>query len=289
MAVRVLLVFMALILLYGCGQASPPPEKPEKHGDVGRAKTVAPEGAGQQEATLEMAQQAEGKTQTAPAKPNYVFILVDDMRKDELKYMPKTKALLSQRGMSFENAYVSNALCCPSRATIMRGQYAHNSGVWLTHNSSIGGREAYMSRGYEQDNVATRLHDAGYRTALFGKYLNDYKETSVPPGWDEWFAMFGQKYFDYEVNDDGTIRHFGTKDSDYRTDVLRRETVAFIGNSAADGAPFFAYVAPNAPTSRLHRRRATSTPTMARWLRALPPSTRPTSRTSPPGYSRCLT
>jgi N-acetylglucosamine-6-sulfatase len=173
--------------------------------------------------------------------------LLDDMRKDELKYMPKTKALLAERGMSFNNAYVSNALCCPSRATIMRGQYSHNSGVWTTHNSAIGGWEAYKSRGHERDNVATRLNDADYRTALIGKYLNDFKETSVPPGWNEWFAMFGQKYFDYDVNDTGTIRHFGTRESDYRTDVLRRETVDFIDNSAADGGPFFAYVAPNAP------------------------------------------
>jgi N-acetylglucosamine-6-sulfatase len=243
MAVRFLLMLAVLATIYGCGKVSSPPEQPEKHDDVERTKTVMPEGAGQQETT----QQAVGNTQTAPAKPNYIFILVDDMRKDELKYMPKTKALLAQRGMSFENAYVSNALCCPSRATIMRGQYSHNSGVWTTHNSSIGGWQAYKSRGHEQDNVATRLHDAGYRTALIGKYLNDYKETSVPPGWNEWFAMFGQKYFDYDVNDNGTITHFGTKDSDYRTDVLRRETVTFIGNSAADGVPFFAYVALNAP------------------------------------------
>ena len=58
-------------------------------------------------------------------KPNFVFNLTDDMRKDDLKYMPKTRALLTTQGMQFQNAYVSNPLCCPSRATIMRGQYAH--------------------------------------------------------------------------------------------------------------------------------------------------------------------
>jgi len=236
-----------LAILYGCGQGSFLPEQPEKQGDVGRAKTGTPEAADQQATTQEMPRQAVGNTQSAPAKPNYVFILLDDMRKDDLKYMPKTRALLAQRGMSFDNAYVSNALCCPSRATIMRGQYSHNSGVWTTHNSLIGGLAAYKSKGYEQDNVATRLQAAGYRTALIGKYLNDYKGTSVPPGWNDWFAMFGQKYFDYDVNDNGTMRHYGTKDSDYRTDVLRRETLAFIDNSAAGGTPFFAYVAPNAP------------------------------------------
>jgi arylsulfatase A-like enzyme len=74
--------------------------------------------------------------QVSPAKPNFVFILADDMRKDDLKYMPKTRSLLAQRGMSFTNAYVSNPLCCPSRATIMRGQYSHNTGVWTNNKSS---------------------------------------------------------------------------------------------------------------------------------------------------------
>src|ERR671910_2700387 len=64
------------------------------------------------------------------AKPNFVLILADDMRKDDLKYMPKTRRVLKAKGMSFENAFVSNALCCPARATIMRGQYSHNTHVW---------------------------------------------------------------------------------------------------------------------------------------------------------------
>jgi arylsulfatase A-like enzyme len=67
--------------------------------------------------------------QTVPTRPNIVFILTDDMRKDDLRYMPQTRALLQGEGMSFENAFVSHALCAPSRATIMRGQYAHNAGV----------------------------------------------------------------------------------------------------------------------------------------------------------------
>ena len=51
--------------------------------------------------------------QTTPVKPNFVFILTDDMRKDDLKYMPKTQALLGAQGMQFDNAFVSNPLCCP--------------------------------------------------------------------------------------------------------------------------------------------------------------------------------
>src|SRR5688500_18560739 len=185
-------------------------------------------------------------------KPNIVFILADDMRKDDLKYMPKTRSVLKTKGMSFSNAFVSNPLCCPARATIMRGQYAHNTGVWSNKaNVSEGGWQAYRSNGLEQDNVATRLDAAGYRTGLFGKYFNGYNQgnTYVPPGWDRWFAAGAFRYFDYDANDQGIIRHFGTSDSDYVTDVLGGKAKTFISTSVAQGKPFFAYVAPIAPHS----------------------------------------
>ncbi len=187
--------------------------------------------------------------QESLAKPNFVFILADDMRKDDLRYMPKTKALLGEQGMRFKNAFVSTALCCPSRATIMRGQYAHNTGVWDNTSGPDGGWQAYQGHGNEQDNVATRLHDAGYRTGLFGKYLNGYSDTTyVPPGWDDWFAKASHNfYYDYDINDNGTITHFGKTRKDYFTDVIRGQARQFIAASVAEGRPFFAYVAPTAP------------------------------------------
>jgi arylsulfatase A-like enzyme len=192
-------------------------------------------------------------TPALSVKPNIVFILADDMRKDDLKYMPKTRSVLKAKGMSFENAFVSHALCCPARATIMRGQYAHNTHVWSngsddSSSTTSGGWQAYKDNGGETDNVATRLNDAGYRTGLFGKYLNGYagSTTEIPVGWDRWFATQAD-YFNYDANDQGTIRHFGTQDSDYQTDVISRETNTFISDSASSGTPFFAYVAPKAP------------------------------------------
>ncbi len=159
--------------------------------------------------------------------------------------------------MSFARAYVSNAMCCPSRATIMRGQYAHNTGVWNNDDGPDGGWEGYKAHGNERDNLATRLQGAGYRTALLGKYFNNYKGTVVPPGWSRWFAVFDPNaigtqpdYFDYDANDDGTIRHFGATEHDYQTDVVRRQTVRFIDGSVGLGKPFFAYVSPTAPHSR---------------------------------------
>src|SRR5829696_8758245 len=202
------------------------------------------------------------RAQTGPARPNFVFILTDDMRKDDLAYMPKTRSLLKRGGMSFQNAFVSHALCAPSRATIMRGQYSQNNGVWSNSatdspTTSIGGWEAYQQKGNEADNVATRLDDAGYRTGLFGKYMNRYDNINddPPPGWDRWFAaatLGDPKYFGYDVNDDGISRHYGTSDSDYMTDVLSRNTEEFISTTASKD-------------------------------RACPPSTRATSQTSPPG------
>ena len=174
----------------------------------------------------------------------------------------------------------------------MRGQYSHNNGVWSdssTDSSSTtsGGWQAYQQNGNEADNVATRLQGVGYRTALFGTYLNRYDNTTyVPPGWDRWFGAFtlgGLHYFDYGVNDQGTITHYGARASDYSTDVISRQADAFISNSASQGTPFFAYVATIAPTIRPPRPRATRTTTMASAAHACPPSTRPTSQTNRPG------
>jgi N-acetylglucosamine-6-sulfatase len=186
----------------------------------------------------------------ATAKPNIVFILADDMRKDDLKYMPKTLSVLRDKGMSFSNAFVSNALCCPSRATIMRGQYAHNTGVW-SNKGSRGGWKAYSSNGNEKNNMATRLDAAGYRTGLFGKYLNEYPGAKdKPPGWDRWFVHTdGSSYYDYKINDDGKIVRYGSAPADYETDVIADHAKTFIGASAMARKPFFAFVAPRAPHS----------------------------------------
>ena len=206
--------------------------------------------------------------QTAAApQPNIIFILADDMRKDDLNptYMPQTTAELVDKGMSFQNAFVSNPLCCPSRATIMRGQYSHNTDVWFNTNVfnpdpnvRDGGWLGYNKNGYEGDNVATRLQAAGYTNGLFGKYLNGYGDATVsvpttpPPGWDEpgddWFAFKTLGYYNYDVNDNGSIKHYGSTNSNYSTNVLNSQVQEFIRTNAAPGKPpIFAYVAPYAP------------------------------------------
>jgi arylsulfatase A-like enzyme len=203
--------------------------------------------------------------QTASQKPNVIFILTDDQRYDDLGFMPKTKQLLADNGMSFDNAYVTFSECCPSRSSILTGEYAHNHQVW-GNGSPEGGWQKFRDQGHEQDDLATRLHDAGYKTALMGKYLNNYDSLLVPPGWDDWFACICSTftYYDYYMNDNGTRRYFGTQapkrggkrghkrvsnysTDNYSTDVLARRATNFIDANAPSAQPFFVYVAVAAP------------------------------------------
>ena len=120
--------------------------------------------------------------------PNIVLILTDDQRWDTLWAMPTVTSELADRGITFVNGYVSNPLCCPSRASILTGQYSHSNGVYTNHGQEpLGGFRAFD----DGSTVATWLDDAGYRTAMLGKYLNGYAGSYVPPGWDRWFATFG--------------------------------------------------------------------------------------------------
>jgi arylsulfatase A-like enzyme len=179
-------------------------------------------------------------------RPNIVFVLVDDL--DETggpywKAMPKTRALVADRGTVFTNAFATNPLCCPARATILTGQYTHNNGVWSVYEQSIGDAE--------QRTLAVRLGDAGYTTGFAGKYLNGYERRPdrVPPGWDEWFGLAGRFLggYGYEANHNGTIETFGRAKRDYQTDVLTREALSFIDDTEADDAqPFFLHLTPSA-------------------------------------------
>jgi arylsulfatase A-like enzyme len=187
---------------------------------------------------------------TAQRRPNIIAIVTDDLDRQSLASMPNIQALLSQQGTTFTNFLVADPSCGPARASILRGQYTQNHQM-VSNSPPNGGWGVFAAKGEEASTVATWLHDAGYRTGLFGKYLNEYDNeapTHVPPGWDRWFAWAGNgKYFRYRLNDNGTIVKYGTQPQDYETDVLAADAQEFIASAAADGAPFFAYIAPHAP------------------------------------------
>ena len=178
----------------------------------------------------------------APRGPSVVVILTDDQRWDTLEAMPNVRRLLVDPGVRFANAFVVNSLCCPSRVSFLTGEYSHSTGIY-TEAPPYGGYRRFAAG----STLATWLHADGYHTGLFGKYLNGYTGTSIPPGWDRWFAFEQDAtgyYQRYAVNDDGAIERFGSSASDYSTDVLAQQAVSFIDHTRG---PLFAYVAPYAP------------------------------------------
>ena len=188
-----------------------------------------------------------GRSAQAPApstRPNIVVILTDDQRWDELEHMPNVRSLLTDHGVTFDQAFVSNPLCCPARATILTGRYSHLTGVW-NNVKGTGGWWAFKDD--QPFALPTWLHSAGYRTGLMGKYLNGYRGLSVPPGWDRWMAFTGDPgYFSYDLNVDGTRETHGSAASDYSTDVFGNAAVDFV-RSAPTTSPFFLYFAPYGP------------------------------------------
>jgi len=193
--------------------------------------------------------------QSGVRRPNIVFVLTDDLSMDLLPYMPQVQAL-QRNGMTFNNYFVSDSLCCPSRSSIFTGEFPHNTGVF-TNAGPMGGLRAFYEHGDEDRTFNIALQNAGYRTAMMGKYINGYLEgsrrafianTAVPPGWSEWdVAGWGYREFNYKLNIDGTIHHYGHAPRDYLTDVIARRGVRFINRSTSMGRPFFLELATFAP------------------------------------------
>lgn len=168
--------------------------------------------------------------------------------------MPHVQRLRS-RGTTFTNYVVTDSLCCPSRASIFTGCYPHNTGIF-TNVGPDGGFALFHARGEETDTFATRLQDRGYRTALMGKYLNGYtaqgrvdgKPRYVPPGWTEWdVAGNGYSEFDYNLNENGKLVHYGSRPRAYLTDVMARKGSAFVHRASAARKPFFLEISTFAP------------------------------------------
>jgi N-acetylglucosamine-6-sulfatase len=183
----------------------------------------------------------------AASKANVVVIMTDDQTAAQMRALPRTRALIGRTGVDFKDFYVTDPLCCPSRATFLTGEYAHNSGV-----ISNGGPNALAAL-READTLGPWLQDAGYRTAFVGKYLNGYGTSdpeNLPPGWTEWHALADpttQDYYDYDLNENGAIRHYGTAPDDYKTRVLGHLAVDAINHAARGARPLFLYVGFNAP------------------------------------------
>ncbi len=179
--------------------------------------------------------------------PNLILVLADDLDarllEEHLRDYPNLRGLAAE-GTTFENAFVTDPLCCPSRATILRGQYAHNHrivGNWWPQ----GGSRKFRELGREGSTVATWLKDEGYRTVLIGKYMNDYHGTHVPPGWNEWYAISGD-HLSTRLSENGRVVGYDPE-RHHLDGVLAEKAVGYVRRAANEDSPFFMWLGTSAP------------------------------------------
>lgn len=200
------------------------------------------------------------------SKPNVVVIMTDDQTSADLQVMTKTQTLLAARGVTFTNSFVDFSLCCPSRATFMTGQAAHNHTVLGNTPVQHGGYATFKPAVPEVGNpgegnaLPVWLKNGGYKTFAFTKLMNGYGGTNasaplsekqhIPPGWDAWYGKVdytAYHYFDYDLNENGIIVHHGCAEADYETDLMAGKAAKFISQNMNSKKPFFMWLAPLAP------------------------------------------
>ncbi len=185
--------------------------------------------------------------------------MTDNQEKASTWAMPNLNALIVSQGATFDRFYYTQSSCCPSRTTILRGQYPHNHQI---HSISFphGGWRKVFSLGLEASTIATWMQSAGYTTSYIGKYLNEFEFSApsyIPPGWNDWHVHRSapgtttQFYYNYKLNENGVTVSYGTGAAHYSTDVFANLAVRFINSQAAAAQPFFLVVSPNPPNGRI--------------------------------------
>lgn len=185
-------------------------------------------------------------------QPNVVLLLSDDQVKGTLDAMPILRREIVEKGVEAENAIIPTSTCCPSRVTLLTGQYSHSNGVY-NNVGRWGGWTAFARDGGEDRTVPVALQDSGYRTGFFGKYLNGWvvsPDDYVPPGWDEFMAirdpssselLGANAYYNYWLTGTQEKEYFGDSPQDYSTDVLADLAVDFIEATDVDTPLFLVY------------------------------------------------
>jgi arylsulfatase A-like enzyme len=179
-------------------------------------------------------------------QPNVIVVMTDDQDARSMAVMEGVQRKLVAQGTTFTNFFATFPLCCPSRATFLTGQYAHNHHV-LSNIPPDGGDEAFTGA---DTAMPVALQGAGYRTALIGKYFNGFRlDDPRPPGWDVWRAADGgaSSSYGYRLRLGDGIVHYGSEPHDYRTSVYTRLAVRYIDQSHELGDPFFLTVALGVP------------------------------------------
>ena len=202
------------------------------------------------------------QAQLSAEKPNLVVVMTDDQTVAELATMPNTRALIEAKGVRFDRNYVSYPVCCPSRATYLTGQYAHNHGVMGLYPPTGG-----YGRFDKRNALPVWLQNAGYHTAHLGKFLNGYGDqepADVPPGWSDWHATVDYSTYQmwgYTINDNGRMHTYGKAFKEdprlYQTDVLTSKATSIIKDHTGGSEPLFLsvnFLAPHHEGRSIQRR-----------------------------------
>jgi arylsulfatase A-like enzyme len=196
--------------------------------------------------------QAKKKKQKPP--PNVVTVMTDDQTVESMRVMVNVNSLLAENGATFSNSFANFPLCCPSRATFLTGQYAHNHGI-LGNTPEQGGGFVEFNTEHGGNTLPGWLQSAGYHTVHVGKYLNGYgsgeTDTLVPAGWNEWYAGTSgttQQVYGYTNNENGNLVQYGESADDFKQDVIT-DRAADVINRRAPAGPFFLSVNYTAPHS----------------------------------------
>ena len=183
---------------------------------------------------------------TAQTRPNIVVILTDDMRADELRFLPAVRRL-QRSGVTFTRALSADSLCCPARATLLTGKLAHNHLTIGNNEASHGGFEVFRAHNDLHDLLPRWLDDRSYRTAWIGKYLNAIpaRDNFRQPDWT-YFAVPVEKIYAYGSSAFAINARFHT-DERYREVYARQLLLSRVRAWSPGSRPFFVLYSTLAP------------------------------------------
>jgi len=208
--------------------------------------------------------------QKKEAKPNIILIMADDMGYSDLgsygsEIQTPNLDKLASEGLRFKEFY-NNAICAPTRASLLTGQYPHKAGIgYFDVNLGLPAYQGFLNK--ESLTLGEVLRNSGYSTLLSGKWHvgNDSLSWPNQRGFDQFYGviggganyfnnfpmpLFGREYPVVLVENNKRLNP--EPDSYYFTDEITNHAVQFLDEQRKTSKPFFLYVAYTAPHWPLH-------------------------------------